>query len=109
MAYSTVVQVIIYNAGQCYKRPLECAEADGHTPDRIHVLIQLPRFMVVALAEVYCWSTGLEYSYNHSPKSMKLVLQAVYIGPLELGYALGMASPLAMEVVLWEWWLKCCS
>ncbi|KAH8430827.1 uncharacterized protein LDX57_008491 [Aspergillus melleus] len=106
MAYSAIVQALIYGAGPCYNHPLECAASDGRTPNRIHVLIQLPTFVIIALAEVFCWPTGSEYTYSHAPKSMKSVLQACYIGTSGLGYALGMAfSPLAKDpllVVLWS-------
>ncbi|KAF4175969.1 hypothetical protein CNMCM8694_005195 [Aspergillus lentulus] len=107
MAYSAVVQVIIYRSGPCYSHPLSCpASSGGRTPNHVHVLLQLPTFVIIALAEVFCWPTGSEYTYSHAPKSMKSVLQACYISTAGVGYLLGMAlSPLAKDpllVVLWS-------
>lgn len=107
MAYSAVVQAMIYRAGPCYSHPLACKASDrGQVPNRIHVLWQLPTFIIIALAEVFCWPTGSVYTYSHAPRSMKSILQACYIGTAGLGYLLGMAlSPLASDpllVVLWS-------
>lgn len=75
MAYSAVVQAIIYRSAPCYSHPLSCpASSGGHTPNHVHVLLQLPTFVIIALAEVFCWPTGSEYTYSHAPKSMKSVL-----------------------------------
>lgn len=106
MAYGAAVQAIIYHAGPCYEYPLKCpASENGTTPNQVHVLLQLPLFVVIALAEVFCWPTGSEYTYSHAPKSMKSILQACYISTAGLGYALSMAmSPLAKDpllVILW--------
>ncbi|KAH2157758.1 hypothetical protein KXW33_006532 [Aspergillus fumigatus] len=107
MAYSAVVQAIIYRSAPCYSHPLSCpASSGGHTPNHVHVLLQLPTFVIIALAEVFCWPTGSEYTYSHAPKSMKSVLQACYISTAGVGYLLGMTlSPLAKDpllVVLWS-------
>jgi POT family proton-dependent oligopeptide transporter len=106
MAYSAVVQAIIYRSGPCYSYPLSCAASGGRIPNQVHILIQLPTFVIIALAEVFCWPTGSEYTYSHAPKSMKSVLQACYISTAGVGYLLGMAlSPLARDpllVVLWS-------
>jgi POT family proton-dependent oligopeptide transporter len=103
----SVVQAFIYRTGPSYSHPLACEASDsGQIPSRIHVLWRLPTFIIIALAEVFCWPTGSEYTYSHAPKSMKSVLQACYIGTAGLGYLLGMAlSPLARDpllVVLWS-------
>lgn len=107
MAYSAVVQAMIYRSGPCYSHPLACKDSDGgQISNRIHVLVQLPTFIIIALAEVFCWPTGSEYTYSHAPKSMKSILQACYIGTAGLGYLIGMAlTPLAKDpllVVLWS-------
>ncbi|KAF7160351.1 hypothetical protein CNMCM6106_007792 [Aspergillus hiratsukae] len=106
MAYSAVVQAIIYRSGPCYSHPLSCAASGSRTPNQVHVLLQLPTFVIIALAEVFCWPTGSEYTYSHAPKSMKSILQACYISTAGVGYLLGMAlSPLARDpllVVLWS-------
>ena len=106
MAYSAALQGVIYHTGPCYSHPLACEASDGgQIPNRIHVLWQLPTFIIIALAEVFCWPTGSEYTYSHAPKSMKSILQACYIGTAGLGYLLGMAlSPLARDPLLLILW-----
>ncbi|PYI21917.1 hypothetical protein BO99DRAFT_480179 [Aspergillus violaceofuscus CBS 115571] len=109
MTYFAILQAAIYHARPCYDHPLACAASNsdhGQIPNQIHILIQLPTYIIIALAEVFCWPTGAEYLYTHSPKSMKSVMQACYVGTLALGYGLGMAlSPLAKDpylVILWS-------
>ncbi|KAM5436873.1 peptide transporter ptr2 [Microsporum canis] len=107
MAYAAIVQAIIYKAGPCYSYPLACAASEGgKIPNHVHVLLQLPTYIIIALAEVFCWPTGSEYTYSHSPSSMKSILQACYTGTAGLGYLLAMAlTPLAKDpllVILWS-------
>lgn len=105
--YPAVLQDIIYRAGPCYSYPLACEVPEGgQIPNRVHVQWQLPTFIIIALAEIFCWPTGSEYTYSHAPKSMKSILQACYIGTAGLGYLIGIAlSPLAKDgliVILWS-------
>ncbi|KAF3484344.1 oligopeptide transporter [Arthroderma uncinatum] len=107
MAYAAVVQALIYKAGPCYTYPLACvASQGGKIPNYVHVLVQLPVYIIIALAEVFCWPTGSEYTYSHSPDSMKSILQACYTGTAGLGYLLRMAlTPLTKDpllIVLWS-------
>ncbi|KAL4909131.1 hypothetical protein BDW74DRAFT_174343 [Aspergillus multicolor] len=109
MAYAAIVQVSIYRSGPCYSHPLSlsCEASEGGTiPSRVHVLLQLPTYVIIALAEVFCWPTGSEYTYSHAPRSMKSILQACHISTAGIGYLLGMAlSPLVRDpllVVLWS-------
>lgn len=77
MVYAAIVRALIYRAAPCYRYPLACAASNsGNIPNQVHVLIQLPQFVIIALGEVFCWPTGSEYTYNHAPKSMKSILQA---------------------------------
>jgi POT family proton-dependent oligopeptide transporter len=69
MAYSAVVQAIIYRSGPCYSHPLSCpASSRGRTPNHVHVLLQLPMLGIIALAEVFCWPTGSEYTLLACPE-----------------------------------------
>ncbi|OJJ96560.1 hypothetical protein ASPACDRAFT_54443 [Aspergillus aculeatus ATCC 16872] len=109
MTYFAVLQAAIYHTRPCYDHLLACAASNsdhGQITNQVHILIQLPTYIIIALAEVFCWPTGAEYLYTHSPKSMKSVMQACYVGTLALGYGLGMVlSPLAKDpylVILWS-------
>lgn len=49
MAYSPLVQAFIYCTGPCYSHPLVCEASDsGQIPNRIHVIWQLPIFIIIA-------------------------------------------------------------
>ncbi|GKZ27569.1 hypothetical protein AbraIFM66951_005444 [Aspergillus brasiliensis] len=107
MTYLAALQGAIYHAGPCYSHPRACAASlNGQIANYVNIWIQVPAYVIIALAEVFCWPTGAEYTYSHSPKSMKSVMQACYVGTLALGYGFGMAlSPLARDpylVILWS-------
>ncbi|KAF3004534.1 hypothetical protein E8E14_000105 [Neopestalotiopsis sp. 37M] len=108
MAYGTVVQALIYNAGPCYNRPLECLGVDGRKvtdPNAVNVLVQLPLYILVAVSEVFAFVTGSAYAYKKAPQNMKSVLQSFYAAMSGVGYLLAVAvSPTAKNpdlVVLW--------
>lgn len=102
MLYTTVVQKLIYNAGPCYDAPLACAAVHGRaTPNHISVFLQVPIYVGGAFAEVFCFTTGTEYAYNHAPASMKTLVQAVWLAMAGLGGCLAMAfTPLARDPFL---------
>lgn len=99
MAYTTVVQKLIYQTGPCYDAPLECAASEDHTvPNQISVFLQLPMYFGGAFAEVFCLTTGTEYAYNQAPKSMKTLVQAIWLGMAGVGTILALAfTPLTKD------------
>lgn len=99
MAYTTVVQKLIYQTGPCYHTPLECAGSEDHTvPNQISVFLQLPIYFGGALAEVFCLTTGTEYAYNQAPKSMKTLVQAIWLAMAGIGTILALAfTPLTKD------------
>lgn len=100
MVYTTVVQRLIYQAGPCYDRPLECSAANG-APNQISVFLQIPIYFGGALAEVFCLTTGTEFAYNQAPKSMKTLVQAIWLVTAGIGSCLALAfTPLTKNPYL---------
>lgn len=90
MAYTTVVQKLIYEAGPCYDAPLACPGNDG-SPNQISVFLQLPIYFGGALAEVFCMTTGTEYAYNNAPDSMKTLVQSLWLAMAGIGSCIALA------------------
>lgn len=99
MVYTTVIQKIIYQAGPCYDAPLSCAASNGGTiPNQVSVFLQVPTYFGGGLAEVFCLTTGTEYAYNHAPKSMKTLVQAIWLAMAGVGTCLALAfTPLTKD------------
>lgn len=51
----------------------------------MHVLWQLPQYVVVTAAEIMFSVTGLEFSFTEAPDSMKSVLQACWLLTVTVG------------------------
>ncbi|RAQ63119.1 putative oligopeptide transporter protein [Aspergillus flavus] len=99
MVYTTVVQKLIYQTGPCYEAPLACPGShDSTVPNQISVSLQIPIYFGGALAEVFCLTTGTEYAYNHAPKSMKTLVQAIWLAMAGIGTCLALAfTPLTKD------------
>jgi len=98
MGYTAVVQHLIYNTGPCYDHPLTCPAGHNKTPNQISVFLQIPIYFAGELAEVFCCTTGTEYAYNRAPKSMKTLVQAIWLAMAGIGSCLALTlSPLAED------------
>ena len=98
MAYAAVIQHLIYNTGPCYSRPLNCPAGQNKIPNNISVFLQLPIYFTGEVAEVFCCTTGTEYAYNRAPKSMKSLVQAIWLAMAGIGSCLALGlSPLAQD------------
>jgi POT family proton-dependent oligopeptide transporter len=75
MLYATVVQYAIYNSHSCSDDRTDCAPP-AFEDDRPNVWIQAPVYFLIATSETFSYVTGLEYAYDHSPKDMKVIVQA---------------------------------
>lgn len=91
LAYVAILQKLIYDAGPCYKFPTECLESGGGGPNDINVWLQIPAYVLIALAEILAISTGYKYAYDKSPSSMKSLVQAILLMTAGIGALLCLA------------------
>ena len=96
LAYTAVVQHMIYSASPCYDNPLKCATSlNGTEPNHINVFLQTPVYVIDGIAEIFFDVTSQEYAYTKAPTSMKSLIQAVLVLTSALGLVFGFAlSPL---------------
>ena len=95
-ALASITQHLIYTSPPCYERPRTCAA--GEPPNNISVWVQIPTYIVAALAETIGFVTAAEYAYSHSPANAKSMIQAFSQLAAALGSLLGLAtSPAARD------------
>jgi POT family proton-dependent oligopeptide transporter len=98
MAFSAIVQRLIYSRGPCHIYPLACPASNGRIPNDINVWIQTPTYCLLAIGEIMGFVTGSEYAYNKAPRGMKTIVQALVQLSACVAGALGMAiSPVAKD------------
>ena len=104
MIYSAVLQHLIYKAGPCYDQPRACSPEYTDVPNRIHIAIQVPVYVLVAMAEIFGAITGLEYAYSKSPASMKSFTTSIYLLTNAGGALIGMAlaSTAKDPIIIWN-------
>lgn len=96
MAYAAGLQKLIYATGPCYDRPLACGAK--LLPNDVNVWVQLPVYLLLAVAEIFGFVTAFEYSYSKAPRNMKAVVQSITQLTAGLASLLGMAiSPAAKD------------
>lgn len=99
MAYAAIVQHIIYSSPPCFQWPMETDETSEHycpTFNKVHVAVQTPAYVFIALSEIFASVTGLEYAYTKAPITMKSVIMSIFLVTNAIGAALGIAiSPTA--------------
>ncbi|KAG7664768.1 uncharacterized protein J8A68_001723 [[Candida] subhashii] len=88
MIYAAVLQHYIYKTGPCYNFPKACPGYEN-VPNRVHVAIQAPQYVLVSLSEIFASITGLEYAYNKAPASMKSFITSLFLVTNAFGSALG--------------------
>ncbi|KAF2821522.1 MFS general substrate transporter [Ophiobolus disseminans] len=76
MLYAALTQYMIYRAPPCNINPSNCS---GLTFGKsgINVWLQAPVYFLISTGEIFGYVTGLEYAYDHSPKDMKVIVQAI--------------------------------
>ncbi|EIT77613.1 H+/oligopeptide symporter [Aspergillus oryzae 100-8] len=99
LAWATGLQAFIYRAGPCPDHPLACPDSkNGTIPQHINVFLQVPCYVLMAIGEIFCVTTGSEFCYSKAPRSMKSIVQALFVGTASISYALGIAiSPAAKD------------
>ena len=96
MLYATCVQYAIYTSPPCYDHPEHCGDVQwtsklGLKEDRPNVWIQAPLYFLIATGEIFAYVTGIEYAIDHSPKDMKVLVQAISLLLAGVGSAFAMA------------------
>ena len=98
MAYAAVVQQLIYNSPPCYNAPLACPASNMTMPNQVHVAVQTPAYVFIAISEIFAVITGLEYAYTKAPPSMKSFVMSIFLLQSAFGSALGIAlAPTAKD------------
>ena len=79
MAYVAGIQKLVYSRPPCYTHPRHCPASDGgRIPNDVHVLTQIPVYILEGLGETFSNPAGYEYAYTKAPQSMKTVVQAAF-------------------------------
>jgi POT family proton-dependent oligopeptide transporter len=90
MVYAAVLQHYIYKAGPCYDNPGNCPGFEN-VPNHVHVAIQVPAYVLIALSEILASITGLEYAYTKAPVTMKAFIMSIFLVTNAFGAAIGIA------------------
>lgn len=88
MLYATVLQFFIDKTSSCNDSPGRCNYS------QIHVWLQAPVFLFLAVGEILAVVTGMEYAYSQAPQGAKVLVQAV--GLLVAAFASGIALSLSV-------------
>ncbi|KAG7664769.1 PTR2 [[Candida] subhashii] len=96
MVYAAVLQYYIYKAGPCYDFPKACAGFEN-VPNHVHVAIQTPAYVLIAISEILASITGLEYAYTKAPVAMKSFIMSMFLLQNAFGSALGIAMSSTSE------------
>jgi POT family proton-dependent oligopeptide transporter len=96
MLYATFVQYAIYNAPPCYDYSQACtyaywASKAGFVDQRPNVWIQAPVYFLISTGEIFAFVTAYEYAYDHSPKDMKVIVQAINLLMAGMGSVVALA------------------
>lgn len=67
-------------------------------PNQISLFLQIPIYVFGEVASIFCCMIGTEYAYNGAPKSMKSLVQAIWLAMAGIGGCLALAlNPLAED------------
>jgi dipeptide/tripeptide permease len=104
MAYAAFLQSRIYASEPCYDQPSHCpaglipGSTDRYKPNKIHVALQTPAYILVALSEIFASVTGLELAYAKAPENMKSFIMSLFLLTSAVGSALGiLVAPSAKD------------
>uniref|UniRef100_A0A1D1YXP9 Putative peptide transporter ptr2 n=1 Tax=Anthurium amnicola TaxID=1678845 RepID=A0A1D1YXP9_9ARAE len=90
MAYTAIVQHLIYSAGPCYTNT-GCKIDGVAVPNNVNVWIQSPCYILIGFSEIFASITGLSYAYERAPDEMKSTVMALFLTTSAFGSALGFA------------------
>jgi POT family proton-dependent oligopeptide transporter len=97
MVYATFVQHAIYSAPPCYENASDC-ELTSEQQGRPSVWLQAPIYFLISTGEIFAYVTGIEYAYDHSPKHMTAIVQAIGLLVAGMGSVVALAlTPVAHD------------
>ena len=101
MIYATAVQQVIYTTGPYYDFAVYAGKTSRPLPNNVNVWIQAPIYVFIAIGEIFAYVTALEYAYDHSPKNMKAIVQAISLLLAGVGSACAMGlTPISRDPYL---------
>lgn len=103
MVYAAVLQHYIYKAGPCYYFPKSCSPEYANVPNHVHVAIQTPAYVLLAISEIFASITGLEYAYTKAPVNMKSFIMSLFLLTNAFGSAIGIALSPTSEDPKFVW------
>lgn len=96
MAYASVLQRFIYMSSPSLARP--STPISGH---KVSIWSQVPIYVLMSAGEIFAYVTALELTYNHAPKDLKVVVQAISLLLGAIGSGLAMAlTPIAQDPLM---------
>ena len=103
MAYAAVIQHLIYLAPPCFEHPRSQDCMDGKLPNQIHVALQTPAYILIALSELFAVTSGYEIAFANAPASMKSFVTALFLSTAAAGSIMAIIiAPLTVDPkVLW--------
>ena len=103
MAYAAIVQHIIYTSPPCFDHPRSRDCMGGTVPNQVHIALQAPVYVLIALSEIFAITTGYEYAFTKAPSSMKSFVPALFMSTAAVGNFLGITiTPLTVDPkIIW--------
>lgn len=90
MAWSTIVQHLIYSAGPNYNYAVEpCSTCQKF--NNLTVAWQIPSHIFLSISEIFVGITGLEYAFTKAPPTMKSIVASTYLCAVAAGSAASLA------------------
>jgi POT family proton-dependent oligopeptide transporter len=101
MAYAAFVQNTIYTSPPCFQYPRAEDCRSGKVPNRVHVALQTPAYILIAMSETLASVSGAEYAYTNAPASMKSIVMALYLSTSSVGAGFAiLLTPLTVDPLL---------
>ena len=97
MVFAAIVQHEIYIRAPGFNMPTE------NGPNNIHVAVQTPGYLLIALGEIFASITGLEYAFTKAPASMKSFIMSMFLFTNAFGSILGIGVSAVAEDPKFVW------
>ena len=102
MAFAAIVQHEIYIRPPYYNMPSSAGENDP-PGNNIHVALQTPGYLLIAVSEIFASITGLEYAFTKAPASMKSFIMSMFLFTSAFGSILGIGVSAVAEDPKFVW------